>query len=144
MVAGGGVLTTLGGRPVPVVSFKTLKAVCVMTVVEAATGVGAGVQLTSHKLILKTVFQVNEDSHVGEAIADARSKGVVAGKSVQPVVESLRLNWTDNVETTLYSVRVYHQSREAPRTFNVSPLHLLGGGIVEFPVGLSMAPVDPT
>lgn len=38
---------------------------------------------------------------VGEAMADARSKGVVAGKTVQPVRVSLRLNCTEIVETTL-------------------------------------------
>jgi hypothetical protein len=81
---------------------------------------------------------VSEDVHVGDAIAEERSNGVVAGRTVQPVVESLRLNWMDIVETTLYSVRVYHQSKEAPSTFKVSPLHLLGGWDVEFPVGLYM------
>ena len=76
------------------------------------------------------------DEQVGDAIAEERSNGVVAGRTVHPVAESLRLNCMDIVETTLYSVRVYHQSREAPSTFNVSPLHLLGGKEVEFPVGL--------
>ena len=73
------------------------------------------------------MLNVREDVQVGDAIAEARSNGVVAGRIVQPVAESLRLNWTDIVETTLYSVRVYHQSKEAPSTFKVSPLHLLGG-----------------
>lgn len=114
-----------------------------MIVVEAATGVGAGVQLTSHKLKLKFVFQVNEDSQVGEARADARSKDVVAGKIVHPVLVSLLLYRTDIVETTLYSVRVYHQSREASRTFNVCPLHLLGAFAVEFPYGLCIDSDDP-
>src|ERR1700744_205854 len=100
MAAGGGVRTAFGAAPVPAVLFITLYAVCSIIVVAAATGAGAGVHSITGILMLYTVFHVQSVMQVGEARAELKSKAVVAGSNVHPVLVLFWLNSTEIVDTT--------------------------------------------
>lgn len=55
--------------------------------------------------------------------------------------ESFRLNWTEKVETAWYRVLVYHQSKDASRTFSVAPLQVAFVAFVEYEDGFGAVPV---
>lgn len=84
----------LGIGPKPLVAFRVLCATWIMAVVWAAIG-------------------------AGEPIAEWRSKGVVAGSSVHPVVESFELNSTEIVDIASYTAEGYHQCSDALGTLTV-------------------------
>jgi hypothetical protein len=93
---------------------------------------------------LYRVFHVSVPTQVGDASAEVRSKGVVAGNNVQLGRVAFFGCVTEMVETILYIVRAYHQSSDAVKTLSVSPPHpcgLLLIGTVEFGVADDDDPV---